>query len=67
MTDAYHLFRSTLPSRFGAEGYSLIENDLKKMCYSKFESLFNQSYHHAMKQLRDTGRLNANLERQLKK
>ena len=28
MTDAYHLFSSTLPNRFGAEVYSLIENDL---------------------------------------
>ena len=67
MTDAYHLFSSTLPNGFGAEVYSLIENDLKKMCYSELESVLDQSYHHAIKQLRDIGRLNANLERQLKK
>ena len=28
MTDTYHLFSSTLPNSFGAEVYSLIENDL---------------------------------------
>ena len=65
MTDAYHLFSGTLPIRFGPEVYSLIENDLKKMCYSKAESIFEQSFSIAMKLLKDSGRLNANLEEQL--
>ena len=40
MTGVYHLFSSTLPNRFGPEVYTLIESDLKKMCYSKMESIF---------------------------
>ena len=67
MADAYHLFSSTLPNRFGNEVYSLIENDLKKICYSKIESVFEQSFTNAMKLLKDSGRLNANLEEQLLK
>ena len=67
MTDTYHIFSGTLPNRFGAEVYSLIENDLKKMFYSKTESIFEQSFSNAMKLLKDSGRLNANLEEQLLK
>ena len=67
MTYAYHLFNGTLPNRFEAEVYSLIKNDLKKMCYSKSESIFEQSFSNAMKSLKDSGRLNANLEEQLLK
>ena len=65
MTDAYHLFNSTLPKRFGPEVYSLIEAKLKKMCYSKVESIFEDSFQRAMNLLNESGRHNANLEDQL--
>ena len=39
MTDAYHLFSGTLPSRFGPEVYSLIENELKK-CATLRQNLY---------------------------
>ena len=67
MTDAYHLFSSTLPNWFGAEVYSLIEHELKKMCYLKMESVIEDSFNRAMKLLKESGRLNANLEEQLQK
>ncbi len=68
MTDAYNLFSSMLPNRFGPEVYSLIEKELKNMYYAKTEAIFEESFSNAMNLLKDSGtRSNAILEEQLRK
>ena len=51
MADVYHLLDSVLSKQFGLECFTLIQNNIKKMIFSKTKEHFDENYHKAMELL----------------